>query len=86
MLSILHFLSLIPQIEPRPSFGDLTPYLSTNVNQDLGSGKNFTDFSLTPGIRFFVGWHTYFITGVIVPVTNPKSFNPGLTAVVSRGW
>jgi hypothetical protein len=67
-------------------FGDLTPYLSTNVNQDLGSGKNFTDFSLTPGIRFFVGWHTYFITGVIVPVTNPKSFNPGLTAVVSRGW
>ena len=67
-------------------FGDLTPYLSANVNQDLGSGKNFTDFSLTPGVRFFVGWHTYFIAGVIVPVTNPKPFEPGLSAVVSRGW
>jgi hypothetical protein len=67
-------------------FGDLTPYLSANLNQDLGGGKNFTDFSLTPGVRFFVGWHTYFITGVILPVTNPKSFEPGLTAVVSRGW
>src|ERR1700740_695901 len=67
-------------------FGDLTPYLSANLNQDLGGGKNFTDFSLTPGIRFFLGWHTYFITGVIVPVTNPKPFEPGLTAVVSRGW
>src|SRR5262249_51745087 len=67
-------------------FGDLTPYLSANLNQDLGSGKNFTDFSLTPGVRFFGGWHTYFITGVIVPVTNPKPFEPRLTAVVSRGW
>ena len=67
-------------------FGDLTPYLSANLNQDLGGGKNFTDFSLTPGVRFFIGWHTYFITGVIVPLTNPKSFEPGLTAVVSRGW
>jgi len=34
-------------------FGDLTPYLSANVNQDLGSGKNFTDFSLTPGGPLF---------------------------------
>jgi hypothetical protein len=67
-------------------FGDLTPYLSANLNQDLGSRRKFTDFSLTPGFRFFVGWHTYFITGVIVPVTNPKPFDPGLTAVVSRGW
>ena len=67
-------------------FGDLTPYLSANLNQNLGGGSDFTDFSLTPGIRFFVGWPTYFITGVIVPVTNPKSFNPGLTAVASRGW
>ena len=66
--------------------GDLTPYLSMNLNQFLGSGNNYTNFSLTPGIRFFVGWHTYFITGVIVPVTNPKPFNPGLTVVVSRGW
>jgi hypothetical protein len=44
-------------------FGDLTPYLSLNLNQDLGSGKNFTNFSITPGIRFFLGWHTYFIRG-----------------------
>jgi len=67
-------------------FGDLTPYLSVNLNQDLGSGTNFTNFSLTPGIRFFLGWHTYFITGVDVPVTNPRPFLPGLTAVLSRGW
>ncbi|MBV8452609.1 MAG: hypothetical protein JOZ29_10095 [Deltaproteobacteria bacterium] len=68
-------------------FGDLTPYLSANLNQFLGgSGTKFTFFSLTPGIRFFLGWHTYFITGVDVPVTNPKPFLPGLTAVLSRGW
>jgi hypothetical protein len=67
-------------------FGDLTPFLSMNLNQDLGSGNDFTNLSLTPGIRFFLGWHTYFITGVDVPVTNPKPFMPGLTAVLSRGW
>lgn len=67
-------------------FGDLTPYLSANLNQFLGSGSNFTVFSLTPGIRFFLGYHTYFITGVDVPVTNPKPFLPGLTAVLSTGW
>jgi hypothetical protein len=67
-------------------FGDLTPYLSANLNQVLGSGRDFTNFSLTPGVRFFLGWHTYFITGVSVPVTNPKPFLPGLTAVLSRGW
>ncbi|MBV8358078.1 MAG: hypothetical protein JO189_09115 [Deltaproteobacteria bacterium] len=67
-------------------FGDLTPYLSANLNQFLGGGPNYTFFSLTPGIRFFLGWHTYFITGVNVPVTNPKPFLPGLTAVLSRGW
>jgi len=67
-------------------FGDLTPYLSANLNQDLGSGKDFTNFSITPGIRFFLGWHTYFITGVDVPLTNPKSFMPGLTVILSRGW
>jgi hypothetical protein len=66
-------------------FGDLTPYLSANLNQFLGSSA-FTNFSLTPGIRFFLGWHTYFITGVGVPVTNPKPFLPGLTTVLSRGW
>jgi len=32
-------------------FRDLTPY-SANLNQDLSSGKNLTDFSLTPGVRF----------------------------------
>jgi hypothetical protein len=31
-------------------FGDLTPYLSANLNQDLGGGKNFTDFSFTPSL------------------------------------
>jgi hypothetical protein len=67
-------------------FGDLTPYLSANLNQDLGSGPNLTNVSLTPGVRFFLGWHTYFITGVEVPVTYPKPFNPGLTVVLSRGW
>ena len=67
-------------------FADLTPYLSANLNQDLGSGKDFTNFSITPGIRFFLGWHTYFITGVDVPLTNPKSFMPGLTVILSRGW
>ena len=55
-------------------FGDLAPYLSANLNRDLGGGKNFTGFSLTPGVRFFVGWHTYFITGVIVPMDQPKTF------------
>jgi hypothetical protein len=67
-------------------FGDLTPYLSANLNQNLGSGSNFTNFSLTPGVRFFLGYHTYFITGVVVPVTNPKPFLPGLTALLSTGW
>ena len=66
-------------------FGDLAPYLSANLNQDLGGGKNFTGFSLTPGVRFFVGWHTYFITGSLYRWTNQKPFEPGLTAVVSRG-
>ena len=68
-------------------FGDLTPYLSANLNQFLGgSGTNLTIFRLTPGVRFFLGYHTYFITGVDVPVTNPKPFLPGLTAVLSTGW
>lgn len=67
-------------------FGDLTPYLSANLNQVLGSGTNYTNFGFTPGIRFFLGWHTYFITGVNVPVTNPKPFLPGLTTVLSTGW
>ena len=67
-------------------FGDLTPYLSANLNQVLGSGPDFTNFSLTPGVRFFLGWHTYFITGVVAPVTNPKPFLQGFTAVISRGW
>jgi hypothetical protein len=38
-------------------FGDLTPYLSANLNQHLGR-SSLTNFSLTPGIRFFLGWHT----------------------------
>lgn len=67
-------------------FGDLTPYLSANLNQDLGSRRDLTNVTLTPGIRFFLGWHTYFIMGVNVPVTNPKPFIPGLTVVISRGW
>jgi hypothetical protein len=29
--------------------GDLTPYLSMNLNQFLGSGNNYTNFSLTRG-------------------------------------
>jgi hypothetical protein len=66
-------------------FGDLTPYLSWNLNQFLGR-SSFTNVSLTPGIRFFLGWHTYFITGVGVPVTNPKPFLPSATVVISRGW
>lgn len=66
-------------------FGDLTPYLSGNLNQFLGR-SSFTNVSLTPGVRFFLGWHTYFITGVGVPVTNPKPFLPSVTAVISRGW
>ena len=37
-------------------FGDLTPYLSANLNQFLGGGPNFTFFSLTPGVRFFLGY------------------------------
>ena len=67
-------------------FGDFTPYLSANLNQDLGSGSNFTNFNLTPGVRFFLWYHTYFITGVEVPVTNPRPFLPGLTTVLSTGW
>ncbi len=67
-------------------FGDLTPYLSANLNQDLGGSRELTEVILTPGVRFFLGWHTYFIMGVNVPVTNPKPFLPGLTVVISRGW
>jgi hypothetical protein len=67
-------------------FGDLTPYLSANLNQNLGGSREQTEFILTPGIRFFLGWHTYFILGLNVPVTNPKPFIPGLTVVLSRGW
>jgi hypothetical protein len=67
--------------------GDFTPYLSMNLNQNLGgSAIDYTNLSLTPGMRFFLGFHTYFITGVDVPVTNPRPFLPGLTAVVSTGW
>jgi hypothetical protein len=67
-------------------FGDLTPYLSANLDQDFGSRPTLTNVSLTPGIRSFLGWHTYFIAGVEVPVTNPKPFNPGLTLIISRFW
>jgi hypothetical protein len=67
-------------------FGDLTPHLSANLNQDLGSRRDLTNVTLTPSIRFFLGWHTYFIMGVRVPVTNPKPFIPGLTVVISREW
>lgn len=67
-------------------FGDLTPYLSANLNQDLGSGHDYTNFSLTPGIRSFLGLHTYFIIGVPLPLTNPRPFLPGLVAVWSTGW
>jgi hypothetical protein len=67
-------------------FGDLTPYLSANLNQFLGGGPNYTFFSLTPGVRFFLGWHTYFIAGVTTPVTNPKPYLPGTSVILSRGW
>jgi hypothetical protein len=67
-------------------FGDLTPYLAANVNQDLGASRDLTELILTPGVRFYLGWHTYFIMGLNVPVTNPKPFIPGLTVVLSRGW
>ena len=67
-------------------FGDFTPYLAANLNQNLGGNRELTEVILTPGVRFYVGWHTYFILGVNVPVTNPRPFIPGLTFVVSRGW
>lgn len=67
-------------------FGDLTPYLSANLNQALGGSRETTQVIITPGVRFFLGWHTYFIMGVNVPVINPKPFIPGLTVVISRGW
>ena len=38
-----------------PPFGDLTPYLSANLNQALGSRPNLANVSLTPGIRSFLG-------------------------------
>ena len=67
-------------------FGDLTPYLSANLSQALGGNRQTTQVTLTPGVRFFLGWHTYFIMGVNVPVINPRPFLPGLTVVISRGW
>lgn len=36
-------------------FGDLTPYLSANLNQNLGGSRELTEVVLTPGIRFFLG-------------------------------
>jgi hypothetical protein len=65
--------------------GDLTPYLSANLNYHLGSGRN-RNFSLTPGIRSFLGHNTYFISGVGLPLTKPTSFLPGLTVLLSTGW
>jgi hypothetical protein len=59
-------------------FGDLTPYLSANLNQNLGGGSDFTNFSLTPGIRFFVGWHTYFIRESSYQSRTPNPSIPGL--------
>jgi len=72
--------------EEATPFGGLTPYLSANLNQDLGSGSNFTNFSLTPGVRFFLGWHTHSITGVIIPLTKPRAFLPGVTTVINIFW
>ncbi len=66
--------------------GDLTPYVSMTLSQDIGNGPDTTTFSVTPGIRTYLGWSTYFITGVEIPVTHPEPFDWRLTAVVSIGW
>jgi hypothetical protein len=66
--------------------GDFTPYVSLNLIQNIGKGPNTTTFSVTPGIRTYLGWSTYFISGIEVPVTHAKPFDWRLTAVVSIGW
>lgn len=66
--------------------GDLTPYVAMNLYQDIGNELDTTTFSVTPGIRTYLGWSTYFITGVEIPVTHPEPFDWRLTAIVSNGW
>jgi hypothetical protein len=57
-----------------------------NLLQNIGNGPDTTTFTFTPGIRTYLGWSTYFISGVEVPVTDPKPFDWRLTAVMSIGW
>ena len=66
--------------------GDFTPYVAMNLYQDIGNGQDTTTFSVTPGIRTYLGWSTYFITGVDIPVTHPEPFDWRLTGIVSIGW
>lgn len=66
--------------------GDFTPYVSLNLIQNIGNGPDTTTFSATPGIRTYLGWSTYFISGLEVPVTHPKPFDWRITGVLSYGW
>ena len=66
--------------------GNFTPYVSLNLYQNVGSGPDTTTFSVTPGIRTYLGWTTYFISGVEIPVTNPDPFEWRVTAVLSKGF
>ncbi len=51
-------------------FPNLVLYVSSNLHTAL-SGGNATDFTLTPGFRFGLGNHWYFLGGLDVPLVGP---------------
>jgi len=65
---------------------DFTPYAAFNYLQRFGNGLDSSFFRVTPGIRSFVGWGTYFIVGYEIPVTGPRPFDQRLTFILSKGW
>jgi hypothetical protein len=56
-------------------FGDLVWYVSANLTQLTDSGAKTTTVTMAPGFRDYLGWNWYLLGAVVVPVTNPQSFD-----------
>jgi len=68
-----------------PWIGDFTYYLSTVVNTPTSNG-DLTRVTLTPGIRSHLGHDWYFLSGLQVPVTGPRSTDLGFICWFMRAW
>jgi hypothetical protein len=64
-------------------FGDFVTYLAVDGSSTLDDrGRRHSFLSLTPGLRTHLGDDWYFLFGVDVPVTGPKSLNYAWAPIV----